>query len=486
MHYLRPILTAALVFAVAFNDPPAFGAGKGPKPPKPAHNKPGPKVHNHAPKRPKPKSAARKSPNHAAKPAKKAAPKPNHAAHANVKPPERKPAAAKHAAEAKDKPKEPAKDKKHDELAKDKKHEEAAKDKKHEEAAKDKKHEEAAKDKKHEEAAKDKKHEELAKDKKREELAKDKKHEELAKDKKREEAAKDKKHEELAKDKKREEAAKDKKHEELVRDKKREEFTKEKRHEAMTKFIRERDAHVRRFATFNQRTGEYSFDSRSWYSFVVYPGTVGRDESFQADYSTVVPPANITVAPPVIKKGAALPLSREGTALAATLDGLDVEHHWLSAKKVDWKTGNSANDDMEGPASNGGAFVAAVCFRMKVPMPAATAGNLSPGSQHDWLARDGQAKGWLMVADVEAQLLANQGWVVIAAWRNLAAPGERTVSGQTAIVRPSKKAATDIAQQGPRIIDAGLQNHNDIALKDSFPSGPWNNHEVVYFAHRPR
>jgi hypothetical protein len=264
------------------------------------------------------------------------------------------------------------------------------------------------------------------------------------------------------------------------------EITKKKRPEAIEKIVRERNVHMRRFATFNERTGEYSFDSRWWYSCVVYPTTVARTESFQADYSLIVPPANVTVAPPVIKRGGSLPISREGFALAALLDGFDVEQHWLPGYRVDWKTGNVVDDDIEGPPSNGGAFVAAVCFRMKVPMTAATAQNFLPGSQHDWLARDGKVKGWLMVADLEAQLLANQGWVVVAAWRNLAAPGERTVSGQTAIVRPSKKPANEIAKRGPHIIEAGLQNHNDIALKDSFPADAWNNHEVVYFAHRAR
>ena len=214
---------------------------------------------------------------------------------------------------------------------------------------------------------------------------------------------------------------------------------------------------------------------------------VARGQSFQANYSTIVPPANITVTPPVIKRGGALPISQEGTALASMLDGLDVEHHWLPGKKVIWKTGIIVSDDEGGPASNGGAFVAAICSRTKVPMAAATIQNFLPGNQHDWLARDGKVKGWEMVADVEAQLLANQGWVVIAAWRNLASPGESAVSGQTAIVRPSTKPASEISQSGPYIVDAGLQNHNNVVLKDSL-SRPcaWNNHEVVYFAHRPR
>jgi hypothetical protein len=246
--------------------------------------------------------------------------------------------------------------------------------------------------------------------------------------------------------------------------------------------------HVHRFAHFNERTREFRFDARWWYRFVVYPGTVSPADAFEADYSAEDPPPTppeVNVTPPVIQPGQGFPISRGGSSLTALLDGMDVEHHWLPGQRVGWKTGNPIADD-SGPASNGGAFVAAVCARLKVPMPAPAPENFLPGSQYDWLVTKGKAKGWVAVAAVEAQLLANQGWVVIAAWKDMGPVGERTIAGLTAVVRPDALPAADIPTRGPRIIGAGAVNRNSIALNDGFPARAWQKNEVVYLAHRPR
>jgi hypothetical protein len=240
---------------------------------------------------------------------------------------------------------------------------------------------------------------------------------------------------------------------------------------------------LHRFAKFNERTGEYWFDARWWYSFVVYPGTVGRYDDSPVDYDALQAPANVTVTPPVIKTGQGLPMSAAGAALAARLDAMDVENHWLTGQKVAWKTGNPITDD-KGPASNGGAFVAAVCARLKVSMAEPAPENFLPENQYDWLLNEGTSTGWVQVGDVEAQLLANQGWLVIAAWKSKAAGGDRSLAGQTAIVRPNGKAAAEVAKRGPQIIMAGTKNRNDSALKDSFPAQAGN--EVIFVASRPR
>jgi hypothetical protein len=245
---------------------------------------------------------------------------------------------------------------------------------------------------------------------------------------------------------------------------------------------------VHRFAKFNERTGEYGFDARWfdarwWYSFVVYPGTVGRYDDSPVDYDALQAPADVAVAPPVIKTGQGLPMSAAGSALAARLDAMDVENHWLTGQKVSWKTGNPIADD-KGPASNGGAFVAAVCARFKVSMLEPAPENFLPENQYDWLLNDGTGAGWVQVGDIEAQLLANQGWVVIAAWKSKAAGGDRSLAGQTAIVRPNGKAAAEVAKRGPQIIVAGTKNRNDSALKDSFPAQAGN--DVIFVASRPR
>src|SRR5262249_19601155 len=145
-----------------------------------------------------------------------------------------------------------------------------------------------------------------------------------------------------------------------------------------------------------------------WYNFVVYPTTVSRTEAFTANYNTVVPPANVTVKPPVIKPNEGLPVSPAGSSLAVLLDRMAVEHHWLPGQLVAWRSGEAIDGAARGPASNAGGFVAAVCAQLKVPMASPAGDNLLPGSQYDWLTSDGLKRGWVEVGPLEAQLLANQ------------------------------------------------------------------------------
>lgn len=253
------------------------------------------------------------------------------------------------------------------------------------------------------------------------------------------------------------------------------------------------------FAEFNKEKGAYSFHSHWWHSFVTNPsgwssnwssdGTggvalSGGGDSAPVGGGVVSPTVANLPAPPVIRVNQGLPMSKEGRALAAALDGMDVENHWLAGQRVDWKTGNSIDEEGSGTTSNGGAFVAAVGARFKLPMPASELANFQPGNQFEWLLIDGKAKGWMAMGEVEAQLLANQGWIVIAAWKNSASAGERKTSGMTAIVRPDSKPVGDIAKNGPRVILAGDQNRNNVALNEAFPASAWDNREVVFLAHR--
>jgi hypothetical protein len=238
---------------------------------------------------------------------------------------------------------------------------------------------------------------------------------------------------------------------------------------------------VRQFTSFN-RNGDLTFSPDQYYNFVTYPKTVSRSVAYETNYADLpAPPPNVTVKPLVIKAGNALPRSRDGSSLAAILTGLDVENNWLPSKNVDWRTGRVANDD-PGPASNAGLFVAAVSSRLKVPMPVPTPKNMVPGSQYDWLLSEGQEQGWIQIGPVEAQFLANQGWVVIAAWKKTGA-GNGPLAGQTAIVRPDAAPAAEIQKLGPRIIMAGVSNYDSIRLNDGFPASARDN--VVFVAHRP-
>jgi hypothetical protein len=244
------------------------------------------------------------------------------------------------------------------------------------------------------------------------------------------------------------------------------------------------------FAEFHKERGEYSFHSHWWHSFVTNSGTGWSSDSSGSGDGPPDDPAEVTPTvanlppPPVIRINQGLPISKEGRALAAALDGMDIENHWLAGRKVDWKTGNPVGDDDIGTTSNGGAFVAAVGARFKVPMPVTETSSFLPENQFEWLLVDGKPKGWLPMGEVEAQLLANQGWVVVAAWKNPAPAGERHVSCILAIVHPDTKPVGEVASSGPTVMLAGDQNFQRVALNKAFPSSAWENREVVFLAHR--
>jgi hypothetical protein len=252
--------------------------------------------------------------------------------------------------------------------------------------------------------------------------------------------------------------------------------------------------HTHRFAEFQFREGYpvYGFQPGWWHAFVVNPGSVNwtvvshNNGSIQG-----VPqlPAGVATAtgqtgPQIVKMTEALPISQGGQQLAGILDDMQVETHWLPNQKVDWKTGNPANPAGGGPASNGGAFVAAVCDRRNAPIPSSGPTDFEPDNQFNWLLKEGKSKSWVKVGEVEAQLLANQGWVVIAAWKNLNDNEMSSNSGQMTIVRPDREPMSELAKRGPKIILAGIQNANSTTVKDAFPPGAWRGQEIVYLAHQ--
>lgn len=272
----------------------------------------------------------------------------------------------------------------------------------------------------------------------------------------------------------------------------------DKRRDRDRRSIGRRHAAVHHFAHFDHHHHWYAFDRHWWHNFVDYPNSSddgqdmpgdyyadGGDQGPWVNYEAMVPPANVQAEqPPVIKVGESLPISRAGAILAQRLDGMDVENHWLPGQDVSWRTGNAVDDD-PGPSSNGCEFVAAVCARLKVVMAEPAPENFSPDSQYDWLVNEGTGSGWIALGgDVEAQLLANQGWVVVAAWKSSTPASDRSMDGQTAIVHPNSAPVEAVADHGPMITVAGPQNHTNIALKDGFP--PAARDQVIYLACRPR
>ena len=113
------------------------------------------------------------------------------------------------------------------------------------------------------------------------------------------------------------------------------------------------------------------------------------------------------------------------------------------------------------------AFVAAAAERVGIYVlrPPEHKQILLANAQYDWLASDGAARGWQPVADaMAAQHYANQGWLVLAAYKN----HHDDKPGHIAIVRASDKDARAVREEGPQLTQAGATNYRSVALRVGF------------------
>lgn len=191
---------------------------------------------------------------------------------------------------------------------------------------------------------------------------------------------------------------------------------------------------------------------------------------------------------PFLALAVALPVTAiapAGQRLAAFYDSLDVEHHWLKGRHIDWRTGDPDNGKTGGTHCSG--FAAAACERLGIELlhpPEHGQKNLA-NTQYDWLAGRGVELGWRSVpSPVEAQERANAGQVVAVVFQN---PNPRK-SGHIALVRPSDKPLELIRAEGPQVIQAGGTNHASASVKVGFQRhrGAWvdaNHFMVRFFAH---
>src|SRR5271156_6299419 len=121
-----------------------------------------------------------------------------------------------------------------------------------------------------------------------------------------------------------------------------------------------------------------------------------------------------------------LNLSRAGSALDKSLEGMDVEGLWLSGQYVYWTTGITMPEPP--PASEGyetdthcSAFAAAAARKLSVPLlhpnpaPKFVPEKHLANAQAEWL--QGLPQEWQSVSGpVEAQSLANQGYFVVISY----------------------------------------------------------------------
>jgi hypothetical protein len=180
------------------------------------------------------------------------------------------------------------------------------------------------------------------------------------------------------------------------------------------------------------------------------------------------------------------PITDQGKKLDKALDELDVEHHWLreERQKTD-DNGKPLTKPNGKPVSftvtHCDAFVKAACDKLGAPLITGK-GYGHANQQYDWLLGKGKEKGWKEIEAVEAQSLANQGKVVVAAFKNVDGG-----HGHVAIVRPSGKNKESINKDGPQISQAGWDNYRSTTTAQGFDHhrGAWEKGKIKFFAFEP-
>jgi hypothetical protein len=180
------------------------------------------------------------------------------------------------------------------------------------------------------------------------------------------------------------------------------------------------------------------------------------------------------------------PIEKYGRILDTFLEELHVEQYWNAGLKVDWKTGVPVVPLQKLPNNRSycSAFVAAICYRLGVHILQPPEHDLQflAKAQGIWLKNHGDEWGWFDIpSGIEAQELANMGFLVIASYRQ-PSPGKH---GHIAIVRPSTKSDQLIELEGPDIIQAGKINYSLTSLSIGFKSfdQAFKKDEIRYYAH---
>ena len=188
----------------------------------------------------------------------------------------------------------------------------------------------------------------------------------------------------------------------------------------------------------------------------------------------------------ICNRAGAEPVTPVAEKIFQVIDSLDVEHHWPAGVHVHWKSGvpDGRPESSAGKHTHCSAFVAAAAKRLDIYVlrPPEHKQILLANAQYDWLPTEGAVRGWKRVSDeIEAQHLANQGWLVLAAYRN----HRDDKPGHIAIVRPNDKTLSVLHEEGPQITQAGTINYRSIALREGFAGHPgaWERREVVFYGH---
>ncbi|MFC6644238.1 hypothetical protein ACFQBQ_01250 [Granulicella cerasi] len=186
------------------------------------------------------------------------------------------------------------------------------------------------------------------------------------------------------------------------------------------------------------------------------------------------------------KTGCCGPITDAGWQLIHALDSMDVEHHWLADRHVEWKSGDPTSEMLTDgkPHTHCSAFAASAGMKLDVYMlrPPDHGELYLASAQGKWFTTDdAAAKGWVKVVTAkEAQERANRGELVVLDY----VATEAGKHGHIAIVRPAVKTDEQLAADGPETIQAGQTNFADGNAVKSFKSHPgaWPA-KVLMYAH---
>ena len=179
-------------------------------------------------------------------------------------------------------------------------------------------------------------------------------------------------------------------------------------------------------------------------------------------------------------------ITAAGKHLTKVLDQMDVEHRWLSERPVKWRTGEPLDKKVEDNKhhTHCSAFVAATAAELGIYIlrPPQHSSMMLADAQYDWLHGEGKNEGWQPVATgLEAQQLANRGNLVVAVYKDR----DPEKPGHVAIVRPSTKSESKIREEGPQIIQAGMENHASTSLREGFKHHPatFRDNLIRFYSH---
>jgi hypothetical protein len=175
------------------------------------------------------------------------------------------------------------------------------------------------------------------------------------------------------------------------------------------------------------------------------------------------------------------PISSKAQQNKQIIEDMDVDHKWLPRYQVNWDNGlRLPGQDSKKPRrklTHCSFFVAAVATKLLQaeavpPRPGSIANyHLLANKQFDWYKSEGANQGWKQIKEanidkrnINAQNLANQGYLVVAIFAN----PDKNKHGHTSIVIPSDKSVEQIKAEGPDTAQAGMINSSCISLAKGY------------------